>query len=268
MDPRMAQRRRTVQETQARRSLRRLMRVLGTLALVAAVVWVFRSPLLAVQNVEISGSSHVDVSGVLTRQGIEPGLAMMDVDLDGLVASLEGDPWIESAAAHREWPQTVTVEVRERVPVAWVSAGDGWHHVAIDGVSLEQANQPGADQSAIITSAGDSTGFDTDRDLLGLLEFVTTLPPEYQAVTSVTAAGDAFAGETGFMAKVAGYQVRLGSGERGRAKALALLAVLDTEPEAGSVITVIAPTQPSLLPPGAAAESQTGSTTDQNPADG
>jgi cell division protein FtsQ len=243
------------------------MRVLVVLALVAGVVWLFRSPLLAVQNIEIVGASQVDARGVLSDQGIDRGVAMMDVDLDVAVTILEDDPWVKAAEAHREWPQTVTVEVEERVPVAWVSAADAWHHVAIDGVSLGEATQPGVEQSAIIFPAEDSSGFSTDRNLLGLLEFVTTLPPEYQAVTSVAAAGDALAGSE-FMANVAGYQVRLGSGEEGREKALALVAVLETEPEPGSIITVIAPAQPAVLPPEAAAETQTSTSTAENPEEG
>lgn len=262
MDPRMAQRRRTVQETHARKSLRRLVRVLGVLAFAAAIVWAFRSPLLAVQHIDVAGASQVDVTAVLRAQGIDEGVAMMDVDVDSAVSRLLDDPWVKTAEAWRDWPQTVTIEIQERIPVAWVSTGGVWHHVAVDGVALFQADQPAAGEPAIIYSVGGSAVTAGDRDLVGLLEFVTNLPIEYRAGTAVAP------GESGFVARVAGYQVRLGTGERGREKAMALTAILETSPQEGSIITVIAPGEPAVLAPGAGGGSDSTPSTDQNPEDG
>lgn len=262
MDPRMEHRRKTVQEGHARRSYRRLVRVLGVLALAAAVVWAFRSPLLAVQHIEVTGAHTVDVTAVVSRQGIKPGVPMMDVDLDSAVTRLLADPWVAHAEARRSWPQTVLVEVVERVPVAWVSAEDGWHEVAADGVSLVTAGQPDVGEPAIIFPAATAADLVGDRDLVGLLEFVTTLPTQYGATTSVSP------DESGFVARVAGYKVRLGSGNLGREKALALMAVLETVPEQGSVITVVAPSQPALMAPGAAESDPAPSGEDDNPEDG
>ena len=262
MDPRMAQRRRRVQETHARRRLRRLVRVLGVLAIAAAVVWVFRSPLLAVQNIEVAGASQVDVLAVLREAGITGGVAMMDVDTDVAHAALLDDRWVESAEVRRDWPQTISVEVLERVPVAWVSADDGWHHVARDGVSLVRADQPNLGEPAIIFPAVDVQSLVGDPDLVGLLDFVAALPPKYRAATTI--ASDT----TGFVGRVAGFEVRLGSGEQGREKALALAAILETRPEEGSIITMIAPGEPAVLPPGSGGEDGSTDSTGENPEGG
>jgi len=266
MDPRMADRRRAVQETHARRSLRRLMRVLILSALVAAGLWAFRSPLLAVQIIEVRGAEQVDAVQVLRRNGVVEGIPMMDVDLEGAAAALLDDPWVASAAVAREWPQSITVEISERTPVAWVAAQDGWAHVAIDGVMLSRADVPDQNAPVLVLPDVAASLLPEDREAVGVLEFLTNLPPELAAGARIGA------GESGFEGIVGGYEVRIGSGNDGRLKALALAAVIETAPDEGSIITVIAPGQPAVMAPGAApdgdVEGQDTSESTTNPEDG
>jgi len=240
MDPRMAARRKAVQETQARRSLRRLTRLLFVAALLAAVVWLFRSPFLSVHDVEVAGGREVDVAGTLAASGIEAGVPMMDVDTEAAETALGEDPWVASVSVARRWPQTVVVEIEERRPVAWVLDAGGWWATAADGVRLEPATSPEPGWPVVVVPAleGEPT-----PELVGVLEFVASLPPELSESAEVRHVGDMFS------ARVSGFEVRLGSGENGREKALAVAALIATEPAPGSVLTVMAPGQPAVLPP-------------------
>ncbi len=245
MDPRMAARRKVVQESHARRSLARLMRVLVFLAVVAGVVWAFRSPLLAVQGMEIRGASTVEVAEVIAVAGLTQGVPMMDVDLEAATAALETDPWVASATVTRSWPQTIVIELVERSPVAWAATADGWGHVAGDGVVVEYSDTPDPQAPILLLPGRAGSELAGDRDIVGLLEFVAALPDELLQGARIEQ------GESGFEATIGGYAVRIGSGADGREKALALAAVLETAPEEGSIITVIAPAQPAVLPPDA-----------------
>lgn len=245
MDPRMAARRKVVQESHARRSLARLMRVLVFLAVVAGVIWAFRSPLLAVQSIEVRGAETVDVSAVVAGGGVEEGVPMMDVDLDAAAGLLEADPWVASAVVTRSWPQTIVVEIVERLPVAWAATADGWGRIAADGVVLEYAEVPDPQDPVLVMPGRPGAELAGDRDVVGVLEFLSTLPDELRQGARIEQ------GESGFEGTIGGYAVRIGSGADGREKALALTAVLETAPDEGSIITVIAPAQPAVLPPGA-----------------
>ncbi|MDY6918903.1 MAG: FtsQ-type POTRA domain-containing protein [Pseudomonadota bacterium] len=98
--------------------------VLLTLCLAALVVmavkalqqWTARYP---VQRVEVLGElKHVDQTGL--KQILSPYLRQnfFSVDLDQVRSEAEALTWIDYADARKEWPDTLKVYVRERVPVA------------------------------------------------------------------------------------------------------------------------------------------------------
>jgi hypothetical protein len=79
--------------------------------------------------------------------------------------------------------------------------------------------------------------------LLGSLEFAANLTEELRPGAKLrTEAG----GE--LWAEVGGYQVRLGRPVEMGEKALSLAALLREQPPAGSILTLIAPTNPAITP--------------------
>lgn len=59
-------------------------------------------------------------------------------------------------------------------------------------------------------------------------------------------------GEGGLVATVDGFEVRLGGPFEMDSKAAVSAALIDSGLEEGSVLTVVAPASPAVLPPGAA----------------
>jgi cell division septal protein FtsQ len=262
MDPRMAARRKAVQESHARRSLTRLFVLLGVVAVLAAVLWAFRSPMLALSTFDVSGATRIDVPVVLGEAGVVEGMPLMDVDVELARARLEADAWVESATVGRRWPNALQIGVVERVPVGWVLTADGWAWVAADGVVVDSASEPQLGVPSLVAPDRTAGSLAGDGAVIGILEFMEALRPDLAETAVIREVGSGFEGVIG------GYQVRLGNGDQGRAKAAAVAAVIDRAPEAGSIITVMAPGQPAVLPPGAAeSEGETDESTD-NPEEG
>ncbi len=262
MDPRMAARRKAVQESHARRNLTRLFVLLGVAAALAAVAWAFRSPMLALSAFDVSGATRVDVPSLLEGAGVAEGMPLMDVDVELARNRLEADPWVASATVERRWPNALEIGVVERVPVGWVLTADGWAWVAGDGVVVGAATEPQLGVPSLVAPDRTPDALAGDDDVIGMLEFMDSLRPDLAETAVIRAV------ETGFEAVIGGYQVRLGTGEQGRAKAAAVAAVIDRAPAAGSIITVMAPGQPAVLPPGAAeGEGESGDPVD-NPEEG
>jgi cell division protein FtsQ len=129
---------------------RRLVVVLVVLLALGAAAWgVSRSPLLDVDHVAVSGNARVTTAEILASSGIRRGDAMVWLDPGVAARHVEALPWIGSADVRREWPGTVRIAVRERVPVAWVDAGAG-RALVVDrtgrGLSLDPAAPPGLPQ--------------------------------------------------------------------------------------------------------------------------
>jgi cell division protein FtsQ len=244
MDPRMAARRKTVQESRARRNLSRLLKLLVVAAVVALGFWIVRSPLLSVRDISVRGASQIDAPAVLERNGVRAGVPMVDVDIAKVERALTRSRWVIDASVTRDWPHGIVVDVRERVGLAWIAVESGWANVAVDGVTLRVVDVPPTGMPLVAVPDLSADTIVDDLDVTGLLEFLDALPADVRGAIQITAGAD------GFEAQIFRYRVRIGSGEEGREKALSLLAVIETAPPEGSVITLIAPRQPAVSQPG------------------
>lgn len=248
IDPKLAERRKTVAENKAKRNLSRLLKFLAAVVVVGSVVWLLFSPWLSVSRVDTNG---IDVSAgqsILADLRVVAGTPMILVGADSTESALLEDPWIAEAQVEKIWPNFVTVDVVERSPVAWARTEGGWTRRAIDGVALPSEPEPDDVMGRIEMPGLADVAAETAPDMLGALEFVEALPTSLHSGTVVTTD----AGE--LWATVQGYQVRLGRPAEMREKALSLHALLQEQIPEGSLLNLIAPTIPSFLPPGAGEE--------------
>jgi cell division protein FtsQ len=249
MDRRLAERRRRVAEDRARSNLGRLMRLLIALAVGGVIVWFMQSPFMSVGDIHIEGARRVDVEKVLAQHGIHPGRPLLLLDVDGARDALLEDPWVADATVARDWPTTVLVEITERTPAVGIRLADGWWLAAADSVLLDAVEQrPEALPLADFThlTSEDAEG---NLDVVGAIEYLAALPDQYREGAIVTM------GEEGLEGTVAGFMVRIGRPFDGAEKARVTAAILDRGVEEGSILTVMAPANPAVLPPGAGEES-------------
>lgn len=245
MDPRLADRRRRVAEDRARSNLGRLVRLLVLLGALAAVVWFLQSPFLSVSRLVVTGAHRVDVAGILAEHGVVEGRAMVTLRLDGARQALAADPWISAFEVAREWPSTVRVEVTEREPVASVRLAGGWALVGADATVLEQIDAPDPSlPTARFPTVAEGDAAD-DLEVAGAVSYLAALPVNHRP------GADVRPGQGGLVATVDGFEVRLGGPFEMESKASVTAALVDSGLEEGSILTVVAPASPAVLPPGA-----------------
>lgn len=242
MDRRLEKRRREVAEGQARSGLGKLFVVLILALLGGLTAWIFRSPLLAVQDVVIAGAPPHLIEVVRVAAGIEPGQPMVAVRLSDVEAALSANPWIRSAEASLHWPHDVLIEITPRLPVAWLGEGGSWSLVGEDAVVLETAGQAGPGLPTLVVE-GPAEGAK-----LGGLAFLSELGPLEYPGARVEQKGPEI------WAEVSGYTIRLGRPIDMEAKARALAALLSRGVAPGAVISLVAPTRPALSWPQAQAQ--------------
>jgi cell division protein FtsQ len=221
---------------------RRRLLVLGVVVavLIAIAYGVSRSPLLAVDTLEVRGTSHLTATQVVDAAGVHDGDAMVWIDTTAAVDGMEALPYVRDARLTREWPDTVRITVHERAPAAWVDGPGGKTLVDRSGRVLETvpAAPPGIPQ------------------LLG----AKVVPPPGGIVDAVGAArvagaltGPAVAGTTsvevtdhGIVLHLRnGPEVRMGQATRVGVKIRAALAVLDAmQATLPTYVDVSVPTNP------------------------
>jgi cell division protein FtsQ len=219
--------------------------LLLAMGVVASVIWLFRSPVLSIERVEVSGVAASAAGSVLTEAGLVVGTPLITVDEREVEARLEEDPWVVEATVSRQWPDVVSVDVVERVPVAWISAPTGSGRMAIDGVVVSVGDPPQT-ASVVWTDLANAVEPGSkwdDRRVLGALEFLEALRDDLAVGAVVDTRG------AEIVAEVAGFRVRLGLAAEMQSKSRVLAVVIDSGPEEGSEITLLSPERPAVLEP-------------------
>lgn len=244
IDPRLIERRQSVAEDNAKRNMWRLLKFLTLVVVAGGLVWLVFSPWLSVSRVDTTGIESSQANTILVDHRVVAGTPMIQVDPGGVERALLEDPWIAEARVGRSWPNVVSVDIIERTPLAWTLTADGWMRRAVDGVALSSAAEPESGMARIEMAELAEVAVASTPDMVGALEFIAALPETLRADTVVTLID----GE--IWATVEGFQTRLGRAIDMREKGIALTALLEENLVPGSVLVLIAPTNPAVLTPG------------------
>lgn len=79
---------------------------------------VFASDRMRVGRLDVRGSHFLSEGEVRELVGPAVGESILTLDIEALKARLRASPWVADATVTRELPDTVRVEIRERVPLA------------------------------------------------------------------------------------------------------------------------------------------------------
>ena len=164
VDPTTVRSRRAFARRQWARRWLRWKYVLLTLLLVALVTaagWLlFFSQTLSVRTFEVAGESSLTADRIREVAAVPEGEPLALVDLGAVEARVQALAEVRDAAVTRHWPDTVTVQVQERTPVAVVEIGGQLRGLDVEGVVFREFRTAPAGLPRIETPA------DTSRDAL------------------------------------------------------------------------------------------------------
>jgi cell division protein FtsQ len=245
MEPRVAERRRTVSEDRARRRLRWILLAIVVVAVVTFGFWLIRSPFLSVSSLDVSGAERSDPNAALAGLGIGVGTPTIDVRASEIERVLEADAWVASVDVSVAWPGSIVITITERVPVAPVRAGDSWVMVSQEGTVLEEVSGVSEEAPIVDIDVGSvAVGAALDDPYVsGSMVFVSALTPDLKTGAVLYREGDAL------YATVAGHTVRLGRPVDLEAKATVLGTLIDSGLVEGASIDLIAPLRPAVTNP-------------------
>jgi cell division protein FtsQ len=118
--------------------------------------YLMTSPRFSLEQVVMTGQKTRTKDGLLGRANVKMGQNVFSIDLDAARNKMLGDPYVKSATLARRLPDTILVDIEERVPAAMVAVADGLVLVTRDGDAFKRVE------------VGDPTD----------LPVITGLPPE------------------------------------------------------------------------------------------
>jgi cell division protein FtsQ len=112
----------------------------GWLAYGAARFFLFspRVELASDEQIEVTGNHFVSRAAITEKFASDLGKSVLRVPLDARRAALETIPWVSEASVERVLPNGLRVDLIERVPVAFLRAGNQLALVDGDGVILDR----------------------------------------------------------------------------------------------------------------------------------
>lgn len=254
-DPRIAQRRLGVAGDARRRRRIILAVVAGVVGVGAVAVGLLRSPLLAVDQIQVVGAETTDRSAVTAASGVHRGDAIVDVDPALVRADVMALPSVASARVERVWPHTVRITVTEEIPLATFDAGGRSVLVGRGGRILSEIGSPAATGGSaevrhVVVAAGvvahlGRPGAMLADDLAPTVAMVEQLPPRLAArMQEVSVGAD---GALSVTLRDDGGRVDLGAPEDVPAKLLATESILAAvDQHCLDVLDVRDPTRPTI----------------------
>lgn len=151
--PHREKRSRAARAERRRRRARRLLRALLVLLPGLALAWlVLASPVLAVRDVQVTGTARLPAAQVSAAAAVADGTPLARIDVAEVADRVERAlPPVAQVQVRRAWPSTLRLQVVERTAVAAVVRAGGVLLVDAEGVGFatEPALPPGVPALAV-----------------------------------------------------------------------------------------------------------------------
>jgi cell division protein FtsQ len=92
--------------------------------------------LVHAEQIVITGNNHVTRPALLGIFAVDRGHSILRIPLEARRNQIESIPWVEHVSVRRDLPNRLTVDVQERVPIAFLRDDEGLALIDIHGVTL------------------------------------------------------------------------------------------------------------------------------------
>jgi len=79
--------------------------------------------LFSLKSIEVSSTKHLTREEILALASVEPGKDLLHMNLKSMGEHILQNPWVETVRINRYFPDTVSIVITEREPVAIVNMG-------------------------------------------------------------------------------------------------------------------------------------------------
>lgn len=221
--------------------------VLVLVAVVAGLVVLERSSLVALAELEVTGLERLEEDEVLAAAGVREGMSVLRIRRGVVEERVEAMPLVDHAEVERIGALGLRIRVAEEAPALTARFPAGPVLVSEDGVVIGAGEAPGTivvDVAGPIATPGERV--EQVPPLAAAHEVLLGLPGPLGALVE---SARARAADDVILVLEGGIEVQWGGASRGEEKARALGAVLeDLGGRTVSIIDVRAPMAPTVTP--------------------
>ncbi|MHB1013713.1 MAG: cell division protein FtsQ/DivIB [Desulfurivibrionaceae bacterium] len=101
-----------------------------------------RSDFFQITAINIQGCRRTTKNLILEMSGVDVHSNLLALDTKKVKAGIEAQEWVESAEIERDWPNRLSIVIKERLPVAIVSLENGLFYLDQNGIAFAQVLPP------------------------------------------------------------------------------------------------------------------------------
>ncbi|MBE0447702.1 MAG: FtsQ-type POTRA domain-containing protein [Actinobacteria bacterium] len=115
-----------------KRRIRSLVILMVVFAVLIGIFQLYRSGMFNVKNVNVVGNKSVPLVKVREACSISDNSSLLSVPIKEIRERILKDPWIKDVTIKRRLPDTLRIEIKERIPIALISHSQGGKFYLID----------------------------------------------------------------------------------------------------------------------------------------
>ncbi len=216
--------------------------VAGPIALILLVVATLFTPMLAIEQIKVTGNDRIKASKVMGALEELVGKPLTTVSQDNVAELLSDFALIETFALQAEPPHTLTVKIRERQPIVILVRGGKNYLYDAAGVRIDVANAK--DKYPYFRFTADPL---KDKKYKTAMDVLLSLPVStYKQVFSIQVSDQL---TTDLILRKSDSRVIWGNAKQGLLKAEVLNSLIKTGVKPGVTIDVSSPKAPVVTYP-------------------
>ena len=160
--------------------------VFAILALIFGAIFLYRSDLFTVENVQVEGVSHLTSEEITQLASVPNDTTLLRVDTSAITSRLKQHAWIQDVTINRNFPDTLTIYITERKPAACVKINsDSIWVISADCAWLSAATQQDWDSNrkiidVIPSITAPASGSEcTDEGVKNAIQIFDELPNDF-----------------------------------------------------------------------------------------
>ena len=148
------------------------------------------SPVYAVQWIRVEGTDFLSPKNVLDESGLTRADNLLFLDSAETHARVESIPYVKTCRLERVFPNQVTLELEERVPVATLLVNNHLFEIDTDGVVLRELAADRPHVGPLITNVQALVSVEPSQELAEQHPALMTALDVWKAFSGVSMAGD------------------------------------------------------------------------------
>ncbi|MBQ8537610.1 MAG: FtsQ-type POTRA domain-containing protein [Clostridia bacterium] len=236
---------------------RGLKTILGLMALLVVVGVILQSTLFRVRSINVYGNVNLSAEEIVVQSGLAQGQNIFAINKEQVEERINANRYLKYQSLRRDYPDTVTLVVYERVPCATLQSLGIQYTLDKTGMVLEQTEQLTPMEGLVVltgvqveqATVGRSLILKSEQQLTACQGVLYEL--ETQGMLREISELNVSDLDNLYLVSLDGFSIRLGAYEQIRAKLISFSAVHDEllrQGYTGGTIDVSAPIYPTYIP--------------------